>query len=60
MANTAPDVDPDEILSALDADTRDYLKLLISGAGKGLKGRGADLQETFARLGPAAPRPRPR
>jgi phospholipid/cholesterol/gamma-HCH transport system substrate-binding protein len=50
--NTAPDVDPDEILSALDTDTRDYLKLLVSGAGKGLKGRGSDLQETFARLGP--------
>lgn len=50
--NTAPDIDPDEVLSALDSDTRDYLKLLISGAGKGLKGRGGDLQETFARLGP--------
>jgi phospholipid/cholesterol/gamma-HCH transport system substrate-binding protein len=52
LANTAPDIDPDEILSALDADTRDYLKLLISGAGKGLKGRGTDLRETFARFGP--------
>jgi phospholipid/cholesterol/gamma-HCH transport system substrate-binding protein len=50
--NTAPDIDPDEILSALDRDSRDYLKLLVSGAGKGLKGRGSDLQETFARLGP--------
>jgi phospholipid/cholesterol/gamma-HCH transport system substrate-binding protein len=51
-ANTAPDIDPDEVLSALDRDSRDYLKLLVSGAGKGLKGRGSDLQETFARLGP--------
>ena len=51
-ANTAPDIDPDEILAALDSDTRAYLQLLISGAGKGLKGRGSDLQETFARLGP--------
>jgi phospholipid/cholesterol/gamma-HCH transport system substrate-binding protein len=50
--NTAPDIDPDEFLSALDADTRDYLRLLVSGAGKGLKGRGGDLQETFARFGP--------
>ncbi|HEV2723873.1 MAG TPA: MlaD family protein [Thermoleophilaceae bacterium] len=50
--NTAPDVDPDEVLAALDTDTRDYLKLLISGAGKGLEGRGSDLRETFARLGP--------
>jgi phospholipid/cholesterol/gamma-HCH transport system substrate-binding protein len=52
LANTLPDIDPDEIFSALDADTRDYLKLLITGAGKGLDGRGSDLRETFARLGP--------
>jgi phospholipid/cholesterol/gamma-HCH transport system substrate-binding protein len=52
VRNTAEDVDPDEFLSALDADTRDYLKLLINGAGKGLKGRGSDLQNTFAALGP--------
>ena len=50
--NTAPDIDPDEFLSALDGDSRDYLKLLVSGAGKGLKGRGSDLRETFARFGP--------
>jgi phospholipid/cholesterol/gamma-HCH transport system substrate-binding protein len=52
VSDTLPDIDPDEVLSALDADTRDYLKLLISGAGKGLRGRGTDLRETFARLGP--------
>jgi phospholipid/cholesterol/gamma-HCH transport system substrate-binding protein len=52
LANTAPDINPDEILAALDSDTRDYLKLLVSGAGKGLKGRGTDLRETFARFGP--------
>ena len=52
VGNTQQDVDPDEVLAALDSDTRDYLRLLVSGAGKGLKGRGSDLQETFARLGP--------
>jgi phospholipid/cholesterol/gamma-HCH transport system substrate-binding protein len=52
VENTVEDVDPDEFLSVLDRDTRDYLKLLISGAGKGLKGRGTDLQETLARFGP--------
>ncbi len=52
VENSQEDVDQDEILATLDTDTRDYLKLLISGAGKGLKGRGGDLQETFARLGP--------
>jgi phospholipid/cholesterol/gamma-HCH transport system substrate-binding protein len=49
---TAPDVNPDQILSVLDKDTRDYLKLLINGAGKGLEGRGGDLREVFVRLGP--------
>jgi len=49
---SAPDVNPDEILSVLDADTRDYLKLLINGAGKGLNGRGNDLRQVFVRLGP--------
>ena len=40
------------MLAALDADTRAYLKLLITGAGKGLEGRGNDLREVFKRLGP--------
>lgn len=52
VTNTLPDVDPDEFLSVLDTDTRSYLKLLISGAGKGLEGRGTDLRETLRRLGP--------
>jgi phospholipid/cholesterol/gamma-HCH transport system substrate-binding protein len=52
VANSAPDIDPDEILSALDSDTRDYLKLLVSGAGKGLEGRGDDLNATFRRFSP--------
>ena len=50
--NTAPDVNSDEILAVLDADTRAYLKLLIGGAGKGLRGRSGDLREVFRRLGP--------
>jgi phospholipid/cholesterol/gamma-HCH transport system substrate-binding protein len=52
VSNTLPDIDPDEFLSALDSDTRNYLKLLVSGAGKGLDGRGTDLRETLKRLGP--------
>src|SRR5215207_210841 len=39
VANTAPDVNLDEILSALDADSQAYLRLLLVGAGKGLEGR---------------------
>jgi len=52
VSNTLPDIDPDEFLSALDGDTRNYLKLLISGAGKGLDHRGTDLREVLKRLGP--------
>jgi phospholipid/cholesterol/gamma-HCH transport system substrate-binding protein len=52
ISNTLPDIDPDEFLAALDGDTRNYLKLLISGAGKGLEGRGTDLRATLKRLGP--------
>jgi phospholipid/cholesterol/gamma-HCH transport system substrate-binding protein len=52
VSNTLPDIDPDEVLAALDSDTRNYLKLLVSGAGKGLDGRGTDLREVLRRLGP--------
>jgi phospholipid/cholesterol/gamma-HCH transport system substrate-binding protein len=52
IRNSLPDVNPDEIYSALDADTRDYLKLLVDGAGKGLDRRGSDLQEVFSRFEP--------
>ncbi|HEX5910086.1 MAG TPA: MlaD family protein, partial [Thermoleophilaceae bacterium] len=50
--NSVPDLNADEILAALDTDTRAYLRLLINGAGKGLKGRDRDLREVFRRLGP--------
>ncbi len=52
VANTLPDVNPDEILAALDGDTRDYLKLLVSGAGRGLENRGNSLREVFERFEP--------
>src|SRR2546422_3992956 len=42
IANTRPDVNLDEILSNLDRDTRDYLRLLVAGAGEGLKNNGAN------------------
>jgi len=52
IASTLPDVNPDEFLSALDSDTRDYLKLLLNGAGKGLKGNGENLREVLRRFEP--------
>ena len=52
IANSLTDVDLDEILSELDARTRDYLTLLANGAGEGLRGKGDDLARTLERYGP--------
>jgi phospholipid/cholesterol/gamma-HCH transport system substrate-binding protein len=52
ISATAPDVNPDEVLAELDSDTRDYLKLLIGDAGRGLQGRGLDLREVLRRFEP--------
>ena len=49
---TQPDVNPDEVLSVLDTDTREYLQLLVNGLGRGLEGRGGDLRDLFARFEP--------
>jgi phospholipid/cholesterol/gamma-HCH transport system substrate-binding protein len=52
VSNTLPDVNPDEILSGLDADTRSYIKLLLDGAARGLKGNGDNLNEVLRRFEP--------
>ncbi|MDQ1686880.1 MAG: phospholipid/cholesterol/gamma-HCH transport system substrate-binding protein, partial [Frankiaceae bacterium] len=52
VQSSLTDVDLDEILSTLDARTRDYVTLLADGAGEGLKGRGNDLARVFERYGP--------
>ena len=52
MTNTAPDVNLDEVLAALDTDSREYLRALIVGAGQGLDGRDEDLGKMLAALGP--------
>jgi phospholipid/cholesterol/gamma-HCH transport system substrate-binding protein len=53
VANTNPDIDVDEILSSLDADSRSYLNLLVNGAGQGLKGKGGtELAQVFERFEP--------
>ena len=54
ISNTLPNVNPDEVLSALDADTRDYLKLLLNAGGQGLKGEGRSLSAVFRRFDPTA------
>jgi phospholipid/cholesterol/gamma-HCH transport system substrate-binding protein len=40
-ASTAPDIDVDQILSSLDADTRTYLLLLLAGGAEAFNGPGA-------------------
>jgi phospholipid/cholesterol/gamma-HCH transport system substrate-binding protein len=52
VSNALSDVDLDEILAQLDERTRDYLALLVEGAGRGLEGRGSDVAEVFRRFGP--------
>ena len=50
--NSLTDVDLDEILSELDARTRDYITLLANGAGEGLRGKGDNLARVLERYGP--------
>jgi phospholipid/cholesterol/gamma-HCH transport system substrate-binding protein len=59
VANTMPDVNPDEILASLDADTRDYLEILLSAGGQAFTDKpghagesAADLRQTFKRFEP--------
>jgi phospholipid/cholesterol/gamma-HCH transport system substrate-binding protein len=54
VSNTLPDVNPDEVLSALDRDTRDYLRVLLNAGAEALDGNSADLRETFKRFEPTA------
>jgi phospholipid/cholesterol/gamma-HCH transport system substrate-binding protein len=54
VSQTLPDVNLDEILAALDADTRDYLTLLLNDGGQALKGNGNELANTLRRIEPTA------
>jgi phospholipid/cholesterol/gamma-HCH transport system substrate-binding protein len=66
VANTLPDVNADEILAQLDADTRDYLRILLNAGGTAFddevsdpNGRfeqtaEQDLREVFKRFEPTA------
>ena len=51
-ANTLPDVNSDEVLAALDQETRDYVRMLVDGLGEGLKGRGRDFGTAMRLLEP--------
>ena len=47
VANTLPDVNADEILAQLDADTRDYLRVLISAGGTAFDDELSDPDDRF-------------
>ena len=53
-SQTLPDVNLDEILASLDADTRDYLKLLLGDGAEALRGNGRELAQTLRRIEPTA------
>lgn len=44
LSRTQPNVNPDEILRSLDADTRLYLQMLLQAAGEGIGSREQGLQ----------------
>jgi phospholipid/cholesterol/gamma-HCH transport system substrate-binding protein len=52
VSQTRPDVNLDEILSNLDRDTRDYLRLLVAGGGEALKNNGSGFRNAFRRFEP--------
>ena len=52
VSNTAPDVNLDEILEALDSDTQAYLRILLTSAGNGLEDRDKDLGDLLGGIGP--------
>jgi phospholipid/cholesterol/gamma-HCH transport system substrate-binding protein len=52
VSRTLPNVNFDEVLSALDSDTRTYLQLLVGGAADGLDGQGERLSGTLKRFEP--------
>jgi phospholipid/cholesterol/gamma-HCH transport system substrate-binding protein len=57
LASTQPNVNPDEILAGLDADTQSFLKVLLSGGAEALdpaKNRGEKLSGALRRLEPFA------
>jgi phospholipid/cholesterol/gamma-HCH transport system substrate-binding protein len=53
-SQTLPDVNLDEILSSLDGDTRDYLRMLLGDASIGLHDNGRHLAQTIRRIEPTA------
>jgi phospholipid/cholesterol/gamma-HCH transport system substrate-binding protein len=54
LADTQPNVQPDQILATLDGDTQAFLQLLLQGGAKGLGGHGRELSSGLRRFEPTA------
>ena len=54
LANSQPNIQPDQILASLDGDTQAFLRLLLQAAGKGLAHNGPKLAAGLKRFQPTA------
>jgi phospholipid/cholesterol/gamma-HCH transport system substrate-binding protein len=54
LADTQPNVQPDQIFASLDGDTRSFLQLLLQAAGRGLGDNGRELAAGLKRFEPFA------
>src|SRR5947209_5950973 len=54
LQQTAPNINFDEFLAGLDAETRSYLQELLAGLGQGLKNNAGALSATLKRFSPTA------
>ena len=52
VSQTSPNINLDQFLAGLDAETRAYLQQLLAGAAQGLKGNSANLAAVFKRFSP--------
>ena len=52
LAQTEPNVQLDQFLASLDADTRQYIQLLVAGGAQGIGGRGKQLGNALRRFEP--------
>ena len=52
LAQTEPNTNLDAFLATLDADTRQYLQLLLAGGAQGIGGRGRQLSNALRRFQP--------
>jgi phospholipid/cholesterol/gamma-HCH transport system substrate-binding protein len=52
LSRTEPNVNLDAFLATLDADTRQYIQLLVAGGARGIGGRGRQLSGALRRFQP--------